>query len=819
MRKKLSFFYLMHTFLHYFICVSTFILCLIFTSKFINAQVTADFIIPDTVCVNEVFPILNTSVGGSTYYWSFCTGNLPSNIVGQNLGNMGALSNPTYISLAKDSNICYSFVTNHLNGTITRNIYGNSFSLTPTSVNLGNFGVLNGTLEGIQIKKDNSNNNWYGLIAGGQLNNVIFRLNFGSSLSNTPIASNLGNISSVLTYPHTIYTFQEGGNWYSFVGNYSNNTIARLSFGNSLANTPTGINIGNIGSLAGPVGLFPIMNGGLWHIFVVNRNDNTISRLDFGNSLTNTPTGVNLGNIASLNTPRSITIIPDCEQVFAFVVNESTNDIVKLTFPNGITSVPVGVSLGNIANFNFPHQISEVFRVNDTLYNLITNVTNNTISRISFPSCVNSSFPSSSLQTPPPISYDSVGVYNINLIVDEGLPTQDDICKQIVVVASPTIAVSSSSTICSGESVLLTASGANNYTWSPSTGLSATTGSSVFANPTQTTTYTVIGISSGCSDTANVIITVNPSPIVTITPSSTSICSGDSAILTATGGTGYLWSNGDGTPSINVTPSSTTTYTVTVSDGTCSSTDDITVIVNLIPIDSITGDTLVCVGTPVTLTASAGLSYNWSTTDTTQSITVIPANGTTYNVTVSNAGCSTTSSITINTTLPPTANAGNDTTINIGGSAQLLGNGGIHFSWSPSSTLSCSNCANPVAGPISTTTYILLVTDTDGCTDYDTVTVFVDSECGEVFVPNAFSPNKDGQNKLECVYGNCIQSMEFAIYDRWGENVFYTTDPKECWDGTYKGKLLNTVVFVYYLKTILYNGTEINKKGNINLFR
>jgi gliding motility-associated-like protein len=218
------------------------------------------------------------------------------------------------------------------------------------------------------------------------------------------------------------------------------------------------------------------------------------------------------------------------------------------------------------------------------------------------------------------------------------------------------------------------------------------------------------------------------------------------------------------------------------------------------------------------LTAHGGTSYIWNNSDTTAAITISPATQTSYTVTVTRAGCTATASITVNLENPPTAHAWNDTIINIGGSAQLHGSGGISYSWSPSTGLNNPNIANPTASPLTTTYYILVVTDSNGCTSSDTVKVTVEINCGDVFVPNAFSPD-NGNNALECVYGNCIESMEFSIYDRWGEKVFSSTDLKTCWDGTYKGKKMNTGVFVYYLKANLYNGSEITKKGNVNLFR
>ncbi|HTF03604.1 MAG TPA: PKD domain-containing protein, partial [Bacteroidia bacterium] len=91
-------------------------------------------------------------------------------------------------------------------------------------------------------------------------------------------------------------------------------------------------------------------------------------------------------------------------------------------------------------------------------------------------------------------------------------------------------------------------------------------------------------------------------------------------------------------------------------------------------------------------------------------------------------------------------------------------------------------------------------------------------EC-EIFVPNAFSPNGDGQNDVLCVRGWCIESMDFSIYDRWGTRVFTTTTLAECWNGTYQGIALEAAVFVYSLNVTLVSGEVIVKSGNISLIR
>jgi gliding motility-associated-like protein len=167
--------------------------------------------------------------------------------------------------------------------------------------------------------------------------------------------------------------------------------------------------------------------------------------------------------------------------------------------------------------------------------------------------------------------------------------------------------------------------------------------------------------------------------------------------------------------------------------------------------------------------------------------------------------------------------AGNDTTILEGGSAQLFAKNGSTFSWVPDVGLSCNNCPDPIASPSVTTTYTLTI-DSNTCTSnaYIKVTVEpVPCRGWQVYVPNAFSPNGDGHNDLECVYtdGTCIQALVFNIYDRWGNKVFESVNGNNCWDGTYKGRALNTGEFAYYMSAVLANGSTVSKKGNIALVK
>ena len=215
-------------------------------------------------------------------------------------------------------------------------------------------------------------------------------------------------------------------------------------------------------------------------------------------------------------------------------------------------------------------------------------------------------------------------------------------------------------------------------------------------------------------------------------------------------------------------------------------------------------------------------TYQWSPTGGSQPNLSGVAAGT-YSLTVTDAkGCSSSRTIEIKTLPVPSVDAGLDTTIIIGESVQLNANSTGNINWTPPADLSCTDCSDPVASPIQTTKYFVNVINASGCSATDSITVTVKIVCGEVFVPNAFSPNGEGNadNEKLCVYGNCFKTMRFMIFNRWGQKVYDSEERKKnCWDGTFNGEPMNSAVFVYYLEGELIDGTMVQKKGEINLIR
>lgn len=292
---------------------------------------------------------------------------------------------------------------------------------------------------------------------------------------------------------------------------------------------------------------------------------------------------------------------------------------------------------------------------------------------------------------------------------------------QVTVSVSNSVTVSinpSGAVLCSGNSVNLTASGATNYTWYPALNLNTTTGATVSASPSSTTVYYAIGTATCGTDTESITVTVNQTPVANA-GTDISICIGQTANLSATGGISYLWSNGITTNSNSVHPTTNTTYTVTVSSNNCTASDDVSVIVNPVPVVTL-HDTSICTGSTIVLDAqNAGSSYLWNDAATTQTHTVSSAG--TYAVTVTNNFlCSASSSATI--TVSNNLNVQvNDTSICQGQTVVLnAGYAGSTYQWSNSNTSQTISVSG--AG-----TYSVTVTHPSGCTGSDVAIITVNS--------------------------------------------------------------------------------------------
>jgi len=447
-----------------------FIFCL---AMFIAAKLfaQASFTAPDTVCINQPISIANTSTGVSTYFWNYCGTDIYSTPKITNMGNIqNILFTPSFMCLAQDGDNYYGFVSNYGNARLFRLNFGTSLLNTPTIDDLGTFGgIVPLYTQGAQAVKDADG--WHVLECGGLGESMarIIKIDFGSSLGNAPQSwVNWGNIGT-LNFPSELNVFQENGIWYGLTVNSQSNTVTRLTFGTSFANPPTGENLGNVtGTLNWPTGVYRMMDNGNLYFFIANTYTQSIVKMAFGNSITNTPVSTDLGNASDkLADPRDIVMINECGNLYGLVVNHTTNDLVKVSFPDGVNSTSITGEVVANSGFDFPVCMTPLIRQDSSLVGIITSAADNSLARIQFDACGNPHQPTSSLETAvSPITFSTPGVNKIQLLTDVDLPTQTSYCKDVVVLAYPKPDLGKDTSLCGGNTITLDAGLYRSYLWS-----------------------------------------------------------------------------------------------------------------------------------------------------------------------------------------------------------------------------------------------------------------------------------------------------------------------------------------------------------------
>ncbi|QCX39148.1 T9SS type A sorting domain-containing protein [Aureibaculum algae] len=287
----------------------------------------------------------------------------------------------------------------------------------------------------------------------------------------------------------------------------------------------------------------------------------------------------------------------------------------------------------------------------------------------------------------------------------------------ITVTESASVSLGEDITICYDEEVSLTAHGNGDFLWS-----TGETSATIKVNPLETTTYSV-SATSACGDTVmdEIVVNVNKELIVDAGENK-SICVGETVTLTANGNGNYLWSTGETTKSITVSPTKPDTYWVSNSEGDCSVSDEVFVDVQKAASVSLVEDFTICSGEVVTLIATGHGDYLWSTGATTSSISVQPMETTTYSISASSNACTAhaVDEITIYVNESVMADAGNDVSIEPGDSYTLTASGGNSYLWSTGETT-----ASILVQPEATTVYSVEVGNGTSCSGTDDVTVTV----------------------------------------------------------------------------------------------
>jgi PKD repeat protein len=341
---------------------------------------------------------------------------------------------------------------------------------------------------------------------------------------------------------------------------------------------------------------------------------------------------------------------------------------------------------------------------------------NPTVWSWSFPG---SNTPTSTQQNPSNICYNSPGTYLVSLTVSNAGGTNTLTQNAYVTVtAAPVANAGNNVSICQGATTNLNASGGTTYSWSPTTGLSNPFVSNPVASPAQTTTYTVTVSNGNCSSIASVTVTVNA--VSANAGQDISICSGASGQLNASGGTNYSWSPTTGLSNPNVQnplafPTSTTIYTVTVSNNGCTAADVVVVTVENPQIAAPT-DPTICLGDQAWIQMiGGGANYQWNPTtgvvNPTGSGTLVgPAVTTTYTVSALVNGCPASDQVTVFVNNPPAAPI-----INQVGPDLVTPSPAVFYQWNFN--------GNPIPGatfpsvfPDQVGNYTVTITDANGCT-------------------------------------------------------------------------------------------------------
>lgn len=363
----------------------------------------------------------------------------------------------------------------------------------------------------------------------------------------------------------------------------------------------------------------------------------------------------------------------------------------------------------------------------------------------------------------PKRKYGAPGPYPVKLYVKNAQGCEDSIAKDIIINVPMEVNAGGDTIICKNDSAVLRPSGGVSYLWSPGATLSCTACANPFAFPKVKTVYTVISTDvNGCNDTATAEVDLK-THVESILGNGGEICQGESFTLSVSGARTYVWS-----PAANL--------------------DD--------------------------HRSPNPKASPWETTK--------------YKVVAYEGSCiPDTNEVQLTVHPKPTVTVRGETTIVAGTSADLLASGQYiaRFLWSPSATLSCETCSNPIASPYKTTKYTVKVFTKFECVDSAHVTISVLCDKSQLFVPNTFTPNGDGVNDIFMVRGTGIDKLQsFRVYNRWGQVMFERTnidvnDKTNGWDGNFNGAQLPPDVYVWTVEAFCENGDLLKLKGDVTIIR
>ena len=339
-------------------------------------------------------------------------------------------------------------------------------------------------------------------------------------------------------------------------------------------------------------------------------------------------------------------------------------------------------------------------------------------------------------------SFADSGIFPITLTAHNAGGCAFSDTASVLVIPNPDVGVSSDTAICFGDSIVLNVSGASSYVWFPQNFLNNPTSTSPVAFPSSTTQYAVTGTAqNGCVSFADLLVTVNPLPVVQISQD-TSICLNSSAALSVSGGISYLWSPADGlsdSHSTNVisSPAQTTVYHVQVTNQFgCEATDSVRVEIYPEIQFTVSPSGNLCFGESIPLHADGASTYTWYpptglSCSSCNNPNASPNSSTTYSVTATDMyGCIYSDTVAIAVRSNPYVQSIEDITICRGETVVLQTDTALvsSYSWSPAKFLDDASLLSPTSTPDDSAAYVISVVNEYGCARWDTVYVNVIEE-------------------------------------------------------------------------------------------
>ena len=502
------------------------VILILFTNALLAQSPDASFIIPTSVCLDENVEITNTSVNGTSYVWDFCFEDLLTDPLVVELGNISGSNLLNSLTLVYDLGNWYGFGTNQGDDKLLRLDFGTSLDNVPNVVDLGDLGILNLPRS---LELVNEGSNWYGLLVNINGNSVI-RLSFGSNLEDTPVVENLGSFSTLST-PYDLKIVNSGTTYYVLITNFGTDDITVLDFGGSITNTPSiPLDILTIGSSAGlnnPFGIDLIEENGNWYGILAEFGGGKVHRMDFSMGLFNEPVFTEIGTVP-LGTEVALAL--DGSKYVGFVLGRNAG-LFRYEFGTSVGNSPTEAVLGDFGFLTDVRSMS-IVKQSPEWRGYVGHFTNGKLFKLTFSTdCIDVSENSSTVINPSNIKYNSSGTKLIELTAYSSNGNLD-IASQVLTVTTDTAPDVDFTTdnFCLASLSLFTGistASISAWTWDFGDGSPTETGQIVSHQYTSTGTYTVrLTVNDGtCSNFTAQDITIYNAPVASFTVPAGQVCS------------------------------------------------------------------------------------------------------------------------------------------------------------------------------------------------------------------------------------------------------------------------------------------------------